>query len=286
MNKAKTNSNIKDVVYLSNASTKFTSFIISIWVLENGGKVYYYTPEGNILDMDSGLVVSSIKENILTISDFFETAGYTITSTNNYKEKLGNKIDLLFEFYKKLIKENFFCKVITDKQLSSKNLNKLNLYIKKEQKILDKHLKTFYGHETLNFSLSGYALEFFTFETLKRSRFFDEVKVNINIEDLDKNLRNEIDVAAVKNNILYYFSCKKTSKKLNNDEHIRRVSSLSKIIGGRFSVPVLVSCHHSPVLKKKAKDLGVNFINPSQLIDLLENPQAVVSKWRDTAFNY
>jgi hypothetical protein len=272
--------NPESVVLLANAATKYTVEVIHTWLKEAGGKSYYYIPDGRVFEF-GGKYLFEIKENILEAEDFINLAGFELiryTDFDSYMER--DQKERLLQLYTSLIREKIFC---ASQSQNKKTRRKLEKRKREEKDILKDAFESFYrsGNKNKDFTNDGTPLEFLTFELLRKTELFSEVLANIEIQSKE-GLKNEIDVVAVKDNTLFYFSCKK--RKNLKDEHLHRVASLSRRLGGLYAVPVLVSCFHTENFVKRALSLGVNVVTPEQLLSKLQKkPEETIDNWRKKA---
>jgi len=270
--------NPNDIVLLANVSTKYTVEVIHSWLNEKGGKSFYYLPDGTVAKFGREPVFK-IGNNVVSIEDFLTLFGFEIERKNQFEEILPKKIiKRLFNFYKYLLELGIFQGKVKDKNLSSSFVNGL---IEKEKNILRNFRNSFYKGKTENFLNSGIPLEFFSYEILKKSNAFNEVIANVCVK-FDGKIRNEIDILALRKNTLFYFSCKKR-KKFSSDEHFYRVGTLSRRLGGRYAVPVLVATGVGDEHKRKARSLGVNVVSPEELLKFLNKPSDFIKRWEKVA---
>lgn len=270
--------NPDSIVLLANASTKYTVEVVHSWLDEKGGKSFYYLPDGTVVKF-GGEPVFKIANNVVSIEDFLTLFGFEIERKNQFEEILPKKIiKKLFNFYKYLLELGVFQGKVESNNLSSWFINEL---IEKEKSILKNYRNSFYKGKGRNFLNSGIPLEFFSYEILKRSNAFNEIVANVHVK-FEGKIRNEIDILALRKNTLFYFSCKR-KRKFSSDEHFYRVGTLSRRIGGRYAVPVLVATGIGNEHKRKARSLGVNVVSPEELLKFLDKPPDFIKKWKKVA---
>jgi len=269
--------NPRDIVLLTNVSTKYTVEVIHRWLSENGGESIYYFPDGTVARF-GGETLFKIRENVISIEDFLTVFGFEIERRNQFEKILPREtIEKLFGFYKYLLELGIF----QGKVKSNSRSYFVKGLIEEEKRILRNCRSSFYKGKTENFLESGIPLEFLSYEILKRSNVFNEVIANVCVR-FDGKVRNEIDILALRKNTLFYFSCKKR-RKFSSDEHLYRVGTLSRRLGGKYAIPVLVATGVGNEHKRKAQSLGVNVVNPEEFLRFLNNPFDFIKKWEKVA---
>ncbi|WP_456434922.1 Card1-like endonuclease domain-containing protein [Thermovibrio ammonificans] len=266
--------NPEKVEFLANVATKYTVEVIHRWLTERGGKSLYYMPDGTVA-LFGGEKLYRIKEKVLKTEDFFNVAGLNIESVRPFKEMLGEKYQAAYSFYKNTALAGRLNDLRKNSEIHRIEASLFKKLSKEEMKIVKK---------------KGWILEFLTYAVLEQSGLFHEVlseiEINYGIGE-KRELKNEIDITAVRNNTLYYFSCKSGKlTNLNLEDHAFRVGSLARRIGGRFTVPILVTSKELPQKKKeKVKLFGVVPLTIKELLELENNPSKL-EEWEKIAHSY
>ena len=267
--------NPKEAHFLTNAATKYTVEVIHNWIEENGGTSLYYMPDGTVAKF-GGEHLFRIESDVLEPEDFLNLGGFSLRNQVKFEEKLKGRAHALLEFYLQLIEEGKFCEPSEDD---------VEWITRRERRILGNPYNWLYRNSRERFGTAGYPLEFLTYMVLLQSGRFNHVLANVEIYR-EQEIRNEVDVVAVQRNTLFYFSCKR-SRKRGLEEHFFRVGSLSRRLGGRFSVPVVITCRDKEVERKKAAMFGVNVIRPEELVRRMEKePDHLIEEWKRVAFSY
>jgi len=267
-------------VYLTNAGTKYTTEVVHHFLTGRGGLSIYYLPTGEV-KIFGGDYLFKIQKPVLKVEDFLNLMGFEVKLKNKIVYKPLNHLEPLFNFYKTLIEKGEFC-------TPPKSNNKRRQIVQKEKELWNISLPGSYGYNFFkDLYTAGDALELFTYYVLKNSGIFDDVLPNVEILKIQnkKRIENEIDVLAVKNNVLFYFSCKRGTR-VNWSEHIHRVANLARQLGGRYTVPILVACEKKETIAEKGKLLGINWITPKTLLKFLENPREYLNKWQINSIGF
>ncbi len=135
-------------------------------------------------------------------------------------------------------------------------------------------LLTFTSDETRRFA-NGEWLEIFVHATVKQLQSSmptiqdHSQAVQVYRQRLDKEIRNELDVAIVVNNKLHIIECKTKGMRDDGDDTLYKLESLRDLLGGLQARALLVSFR--PLRnndKFRAQDLGLALIGPEELKDL------------------
>lgn len=116
---------------------------------------------------------------------------------------------------------------------------------------------------------TGGWFEHYVFKMLNETDSYDDVRCNIKLktnDDQNPQLKNEIDVMAVKNGIPLFIECKTG---LVNQKSITNLKTVSEMYGGRYGEAVLVALHPkiSPAVREKIKDYGIHLIEQPNNIE-------------------
>lgn len=240
--------------------------------------IYIDTENDKRLEFFERRVTNFKINSAISISDYFKMYGQNfldkkITSDNNILE-LNKLIDYLFAHNKELIsliakvsKMMFNLKGEWNlKNHEIKDSINTFLWISESQELIlnfkkpveqSFHLK---GIESVKFFCGGWFEEKVN-HTIIQSKFFNEVKMNVklSVENLKsaKN-KNELDVVAIKKEVLYIFECKSGRIKQEDINKLRAIKELF----GTYAKIFLVSYFpiSDEVLKEKIKEFKIEFI--------------------------
>lgn len=131
------------------------------------------------------------------------------------------------------------------------------------------------GDDAFYFITGGW-MEKIVYDKIKNSNKFNEVKVNLtlewNIESKKKNIKNEFDIVATKNHILYIFEVK--SGGLSSDI-ILKLNSINNFYGGLYSKSYIVTYFDFEKdyqdLLSRAKEYNIKILRLSDLNNYLRN---------------
>ena len=120
----------------------------------------------------------------------------------------------------------------------------------------------------LNYFTGGW-FEHYVYTVLKNTNAYDDIRCNIRLKTNDEDdpqLKNEIDVVAVKNGIPVFFECKTGMVDQNS---ITKLKTVSEIYGGRYCEAVLVSFNEitAPAIIEKMHDYGIQLISEATEIE-------------------
>lgn len=164
---------------------------------------------------------------------------------------------------------------LTEKQQGYRELNMLLTDLVETQiATYDKGILTFVSEDARRFS-NGEWLETLVNSTVKQIQetlpTIQDRSLNVQVyrEIGDREVRNELDVAAVVNNKLHIIECKTKGMRDDGDDTLYKLESLRDLLGGLQARAMLVSfrpLRYNDITR--AEDLGLALIGPDELKDL------------------
>jgi hypothetical protein len=260
----------------------------SIYIDSENNKILYFSVKDKFYQKEIGCKIS--------IKDYFKIYGQDIKI--NPVISIDNNINAKNEL--KVFLVNNLPKYINLIAAYSREYNKNNNYFHKDQFFKNKESSVQWNKSdkklTVKFQLSGQAkiFEFFgdgkeyskyltggwfedvCFEEMKNSKVFDETLMNVEIPDLKKeNIKNELDIVAIKNDTLYIFECKSGDIK---QDFIYKLKSIKENYGGTYAKIIFLS--YFPVNnannKERIKEYNINLIlfkYLNQFLSEIVNPE-------------
>ena len=225
--------NVEDPIFLLNCGTKFTA--ISLYRISGGKNVYYYLPDGRVVDFD-GEKLLKVDDNLIDVEFHANMYGFEILEERKDYEAIRFRKNLTY--------------YIASTSALIPTLSELfhNGYTRKIH--LDRFASLALKYGVISYRggkyraderdyLGGKWLEEFTFLRLMELGFFD-VRVGVKVRWYGEDVENEIDVMAIKRNQLHLFSCKTGRNAGEVTKHLYELEELTERIGGDFGKSYLV----------------------------------------------
>ncbi|MDS0528143.1 DUF1887 family protein [Clostridium sp. SHJSY1] len=237
----------------------------------------------------------------MKIKDIFELSGINIIDESSYLVDIKEIIDItniiksninIWHKYKQRLYDNKI--FIHDYKDNYKVIVNTNTLEKEEISLLNNSLKYLSNIKGINYQKdkeeitvdfkndylkgflfkSGTWLEVLTHLVIREINEIDEVKSGVifSWSNKAKEVRNEIDVIAIKDSVLVCISCKDSEK--YDEDALNELEVYSEKLGGEDSIKILVATKKPTkiTVSNRAKEMGIN------LIILDENIEAFKSK--------
>lgn len=223
---------ISDPVFLLNCGTKFTA--ISLYRISGGKNTFYYLPNGELVDFN-GRKIAKIPENLIDVETHAKIYGFEIAEERQDFKRIRERRELT-----EAIASN---ERIVPFLLRLFHTGSARIFPQEILKLALKHgVLAYRGGKIVALDreyIGGKWLEEFVFNRLIDMKFSD-VRTGVKVKWYGKDVFNEIDVMATKNNFLYLFSCK-SGKNVNDIiKHLYELEELTERIGGDFGRSYLV----------------------------------------------